>query len=151
MRRWLTALLFAGAATSALGQDGTATFAATLPAAVGDVSRWQLVIGSIETQTERGSYMLYVNPARGALYQLMRYRVELLGSKSPEEKQRGVAERVAFIARPGFPEPMLCWERLGGAAPAWREIAAGTGEYVLEMNVLIRVLVAQRAARAAAP
>ena len=27
-----------------------------------------------------------------------------------------------------------------GAAPAWREIAAGTGEYVLEMNVLMRVL-----------
>jgi hypothetical protein len=151
MRRWLTTLLFVGAATSALGQEGTATFAATLPAAVGDVSRWQQLIGSFETETERGSYMLYVNPARGALYQLMRYRVELLGSKSPEEQQRGVAERVAFIARPGVREPMLCWERRAGAAPAWREIAAGTGEYVLEMNVLMRVLVAQRAARTAAP
>ena len=151
MRRWLTTLLFVGAATSALGQEGTATFAATLPAAVGDVSRWQQLIGSFETETERGSYMLYVNPARGALYQLMRYRVELLGSKSPEEQQRGVAERVAFIARPGVREPMLCWERRAGAAPAWREIAAGTGEYALEMNVLMRVLVAQRAARTAAP
>ena len=41
MGRWLTTLLFVGAATSAPGQDGTATFAATLPGAVGDVSRWQ--------------------------------------------------------------------------------------------------------------
>ncbi|HEY7921547.1 MAG: hypothetical protein ACHP85_23175 [Burkholderiales bacterium] len=151
MGRWLTTLLVVGAATSALGQDGTARFAATLPAAVGDVSRWQLETGSFETQNERGSYMLYVNPARSALYQLMRYRVELLGSRSPQEQQRAVGERLAFIARPGVQEPMLCWERLGGAAPAWREIAAGTGEYVLEMNVLMRVLVAQRAARTAAP
>lgn len=151
MGRWLITLLLVGAATSPPGQDDTATFAATLPGAVGDVSRWQQVIGSFETQTERGSYMLYVNPARSALYQLMRYRVELRSSKSPQEQQRGVAERVAFIARPGVREPMLCWERLAGAAPAWREIAAGTGEYVLEMNVLMRVLVAHRAARPAAP
>ena len=114
---------------------------------MGDVSSWTVVSGSFETDAQRGSYRLYVNPARSALYQLMRYQVELRTPESPEERRRGTAERVAFIPRPGVPEPMLCWERLARAEPAWHEVAAGTPEYVLEMNVLMRVLGAHRAAR----
>ena len=78
----------------------------------------------------------------------MRYRVELLGATSPQEQRRGVAERVAFIRRPGVREPMDCWMRLPGDATEWREVAAGTDEYLLEMGVLMRVLAAHRAAQA---
>jgi hypothetical protein len=147
MWRWLaTGLLLAGAAR-AVDWDGSALFAPTLPEGAGDVSGWEVVAGSFETQTERGAYRFYVNPQRSAMYQLMRYRVELRAPTNLQEQQRGIAERVAFIRRPGSVEPMLCWERLPGDEPAWREVAAGTAAYVLEMNVLIRVLAAHRAAR----
>jgi len=151
MWRWLaTGLLLAGAARAA-DPDGRALFATTLPAGAGDVSGWEIVTGSFETETERGAYRLYVNPQRSAMYQLMRYRVELRLPANAQEQQRGTAERVAFIRRPGVREPMLCWERLPGDAPAWREITAGTDEYLLEMNVLMQVLAAHRAARRALP
>jgi hypothetical protein len=144
---WLaTGLLLAGAA-GAVDPDRSGPFAATLPASIDDVSGWQMVTGSFETGTERGSYRLYVNPARAALYQLMRYRIELVGVMSPQEQRRGGAERVAFIRHPGVREPMVCWERLGGAVPGWREVPADTDEYRLEMGILMRVLNAHRAAR----
>lgn len=146
MWRWLaTGLLLAGAAGAA-DPGASALFATVLPPAVGDVSRWQVVEGRFETPGERGSFAFYVNPERSALYQLMRYRVELL-TPSPEERARGVAERVVFIPRPGVREPMLCWERVEGDEPSWRVVAAGTAPYVLEMAVLIRVLAAQRGGR----
>lgn len=138
-------LLLAGAPGAAL-TDEPAPFAATLPPSVGDVSGWAIEGGEFQTRTEQGSYRLYVNPERSAMYQLMRYRVELRMPASPEEHRRGVAERVAFIRFPGVRVPMDCWERLPGEATQWREVAPGTGEYRLEMGVLMRVLAAHRAA-----
>jgi hypothetical protein len=147
MRGWLTTGLFlVASAAGALAQD-VADFAPTLPPGVADVSAWQVVTGSFETTAVRGSYLFYVNPARSGLYQLMRYRVALRAAATPEEQSRSSAERVAFIPRPEVREPMLCWERTPGDATAWRELAAGTNEYNLEMRVLIRVLAAQRPAR----
>jgi hypothetical protein len=144
-----TGLLLALAARSA-GQGADGRFAPTLPAGVGDVSRWLLVTGEFDASGSRGAYRLYVNPARQAMYQLMRYRVELLGGRTGAEGQRGSAERVAYVRRPGVPEPMLLWERgHAGGPPAWREIGAGTDEYRMELGVLMGVLAAHRAARAA--
>jgi hypothetical protein len=141
-------LLLALAARAA-GQGGDGTFAATLPEGVGDVSRWLLVTGEFDADGSRGAYRLYVNPARQAMYQLMRYRVELLGTRRGGEAQRRSAERVAFVRRPGISEPMLLWESgAPGARPAWREIEAGTDEYRTELGVLMRVLSVHRAARA---
>src|SRR6185436_13127668 len=74
VRRGLATLLLAGAAALA-GAEDAPTFAGNLPTAVGDVSRWQVVTGSFETESARGSYLFYVNPARSGLYQLMRYKV----------------------------------------------------------------------------
>jgi hypothetical protein len=151
MWRWLALGLLVAGASGIPGAEPSSGFAATLPAAVGDVSGWQVVTGSFELPAARGSYELYVNPARSAIYQLMRYRVELLGVATEAERQRGSAERVAFIPRPGAPEPMLCWVRTAGDEPAWRVIAPATPEYLLEMSVLMRTLAVHRAARAAAP
>ena len=151
MWRWLAVgLLLAGAPGAAL-TDESAPFAANLPASVGDVSSWAIESGEFQTGTERGAYRLYVNPQRSALYQLMRYRVELRVATSLQEQRRGIAERVAFIRRPGVREPMGCWILLPGDATAWREVSAGSEEYLLEMNVLMRVLAAHRAAQATSP
>ncbi len=126
-------------------------FAMTLPAAVGDVTGWDVVSGQFETTAERGSYLFYVSPTRKALYQLMRYRVELLNPEGPEERSRSRDERVAFIPRPGVREPMLCWVRLAGAQPGWQAVVPDSPAYILEMRVLIRVLAAHRTARLATP
>lgn len=145
--RLLAALLIVGALRAA-AQGGTGNFAATLPEGIGDTSRWQLVAGDFDTRRARGEYRFYVNPSRPAMFQLMRYRVQLLEGATDEEQRRGGAERVAFIRQPGVREPMALWERgRAGAGPAWLEIAAGTNAYRLEMGVLIRVLGAQGAAR----
>ena len=90
MRRGLATLLLAGAAGLA-GAEDPAGFAGTLPEAVGDVSRWQVVAGSFGTESARGSYLFYVNPARSGLYQLMRYKVELRTASSDEARSRGSA------------------------------------------------------------
>jgi hypothetical protein len=144
-----TCLLLALAAPpAARGADGR--FAARLPEAVGDVASWERITGEFETEAARGSYRFYVNPARRAMYQLMRYRVELLGPRTGAQARRGAAERVAFVPRPGTPEPMLFWARRPpGTTPAWREIGAGTDEYRAEIGVLMEVLGVHRAARAA--
>jgi hypothetical protein len=122
-------------------------FAPTLPAAVGDVSAWEIVTGEFETTGERGSYAFYISPTHRALYRLMRYRIELREPVGPEERRRGRAERVAYVPRPGVREPMLCWERLAGVETSWRVVAPDTPAYALEMRVLIRVLAVHGALR----
>jgi hypothetical protein len=145
MWRWLAAGLLLAGAPGAVLSDESAPFASILPQSVGDVSGWAIESGQFQTGSARGAYRLYVNPQRLALYQLMRYRVELLGATSPQEQRRGIAERVAFIRRPGVREPIDCWMLLPGDATVWRAVSAGTDEYVLEMSVLMRVLAAHRA------
>jgi hypothetical protein len=148
VRLRLAALLLLAGPVLAHGQGWDAAFALVLPEGVGDVTGWQSVTGDFETEAARGAYRFYVNPARAAMYQLMRYRVELLGPAGAP--RRTDAERVAFVRRPGVREPIACWEKQPeGASPAWREIAAGTEEYRVEMGVLMQVLAVHRAARAA--
>ena len=42
------------------------------------MSGWEMVSGEFETAAGRGAYVFHVNPQRQAIYQVMRYRVELL-------------------------------------------------------------------------
>ncbi len=148
-RRLAVGLLLAGAPGAAVS-DEFVPFASILPLRVGDVSGWAIESGQFQTGAARGTYRLYVNPRRMALYQLMRYQVELKDRTSLEEQRRGRAERVAFIRRPGVREPMDCWIRLPGPGSVleWREVAAGSDEYLLEMTVVMQVLAAHRAGRA---
>jgi hypothetical protein len=147
MWRWLAVGLLLAGAPGAAATDESAPFASPLPPSVGDISGWTIVSGEFQSGTARGDYRLYVNPQRQALYQLMRYRVELLVATSPQERGRGGEERVAFIRRPGVREPMNCWTRVPGDGAAWREVSAGTDEYLLEMSVVMHLLAAHRTAR----
>jgi hypothetical protein len=135
------------------GRDVEAPFAAALPEAVVDVSGWETVGGEFETPGARGAYLFHVNPRRQAIYQVMRYRVELLLPASDLQRRRGSDERVAFVRNPGTREPLLCWQRDSERpVPSWRALASGTDEYTLEMGVLMEVLAVHRAAqRAASP
>jgi len=133
-------------AVSSPGQGGSGAFARDLPAAIGDVSGWETIIGDFETDAARGSYLFYVNPRRQAMYQLMRYRVELLDTDSAREDAS--AERVVFIRRPGSREPLLCWRHEPpGTVPEWHQVQTGSDEYKLEMATLMQVLAVHRAIR----
>ena len=71
-------LLIGGSAST---QDVPPTFAAVLPVGVADVSGWEIISGEFETAQARGAYRFHVNPRRRAIYQVMRYRVELLAPR----------------------------------------------------------------------
>jgi len=129
-------------------QDAAAPFAPVLPPGVVDVTGWEIVAGDFETTRARGAYRFYVNPKLQAIYQVMRYQVQLLAPASPLESVRNTAERVVFVRKPGSRQPLLCWEREPpGTVPAWREVQPGTDEYQLEMFMVMRVLQVHRAAR----
>jgi len=129
------------------GQNAAASFSAALPPAVVDVSGWETITGEFETPGARGVYVFHVNPRRQAIYQVMRYQVELLRPTSELQRRRGSDERVAFVRNPGAREPMLCWQRDSEeAVPSWRALTSGTEEYTLEMGVLMRVLAVHRVA-----
>ena len=66
-----------------------------------DVSGWEMVSGEFEMPAARGAYRFHVNPRRQALYQVMRYRVELLAPSNGPERRRRSSERLAFVRRPG--------------------------------------------------
>jgi hypothetical protein len=84
------------------------------------------------------------------MYQLMRYRVEVVG-QSGGELPRATGERLAFVRHPGAPEPILIWSSdATGAGRAWRPVAADTDEYKVELGVLMAVLSVHRAARTGA-
>jgi hypothetical protein len=143
----MVGLLLLGGVT-VRGGDGLAPFAAVLPPGIVDVTGWEVVSGEFETARARGAYRFYVNPRLQAIYQLMRYQVQLLAPASDLERSRSSAERVVFVRRPGSREPLLCWEREPpGSRPAWREVRPGTDEYQLEMAMVMRVLEVHRAAR----
>jgi hypothetical protein len=118
-----------------------ASFGAALPGDVGDVSAWTVVSGDFDTVRVRGAYRFYVNPARQAMYQLMRYDVQLLDPRSDLERDRRPGERVVFAAHPGTAEPLLCWSKeRGPGSRAWLPVPAGTDAYRLEMMTLMQVL-----------
>ena len=151
MRGWLVVGLLLLGSAPASTQDAPPTFAAVLPNGVADVSGWEVVSGEFETARARGAYRFRVNPSRRAIYQLMRYRVQLLYPASELERARRSVERVVFVRRPGEREPLLCWEREPpGTSPAWRVVPPRTDEYKLEMAMVMQVLEVHRAARAGA-
>lgn len=152
MRSWILVGLAALAGLPASGQGLSAPFAAAMPEAVVDVSGWETIDGEFETPVARGAYVFHVNPRLQAIYQVMRYRVELLSPATKLQRRRGSGERVAFVREPGAHEPMLCWERgPTGRVPAWRALEAGTAEYKLEMAVLMQVIAVHRANRVLQP
>ena len=148
MRGWLIVSLLLLGGVEARSHDPHVLFAPALPAGVADVTGWEIVTGDFETMRARGAYRFYVNPKLQAIYQVMRYQVQLLTPTPGLESARSSAERVVFVRKPGSHQPLLCWEREPpGTAPPWREVQPGTDEYKLEMSMVMRVLQVHRAAR----
>jgi hypothetical protein len=102
---------------------------------------WPSLSGELQVVEMSVGYRFYVNPARPALYTVMRYRVR------PPAEGLPPTEKFLWIERPGQAAvPMRCFElqgASGGRPPAWSEIAPGTPEYTQEMQTLRAVLTLQ--------
>lgn len=147
MRRVLSAALLFLAASSLPAGEAGAGFAPTLPPGIADVSGWETVAGQVDSTQVRGGFIFYVNPSFGAIYQVMRYRVQLVAPIGNLEEHRASTERVVYVRHPGLREPLQCWAATSpGTGPTWREIAPGSDEYRMEMFTLTRVLAVHRKA-----
>ena len=148
MRLRLAAVLLLLGALRAAAQGETDAFAPALPDGIEDVSRWQIMTGDFDTLGARGEYRLYVNPARSAMYQLMRYRVR--APRGRNDRRAGTRGRRARGLRPAprIPQPMALWERAPPepARPGSRS-QPGPTRTTWRWESLMRVLGIHRAAR----
>lgn len=134
---WLRALLVLAAS----GVEG-ADFTLAPPYAITGLAGWEVMDGELEPPGLAAGYRFYVNPARPALYTVMRYRVRDEGTRpAPTEK-------FVWVERPGEPVPLRCFELVAPTPPrtdpSWREMRPGTEEYVREMRTVIAVLAARQ-------
>jgi hypothetical protein len=124
-----------------------AHFAATVPLIVPSVEGWERLTGAVELEKPRVAvqYQFYVNPARPAIYEVVRYRVT----------ERGPRRTGDGALVPGGKDPYpttekLQWDRDGrdlrrfecvaskdGADCVWQEMEKGGDDYLREVPVLL--------------
>lgn len=131
----LAVLMLAAAAALPVAQG----FALHLPAGLPDTSGWQKVSGSAELTDSSASvaYEFYVNPARAARYDVIRYRIVGWdgGRGGPPYRP---TERLQWHAGDNDLRRYECMPRAEGCA--WREIERNSAEYHQEVPVIVWVL-----------
>jgi hypothetical protein len=114
-------------------------FTTTLPAGVPDGHGWEKIAGNLELDSPRlrVQYEFYVNPARPALYELVRYRVTLPDG-SPDARDYPPVEKLQWHAHTQLLRRFECDPALDASAPCrWRELARDSGEYKREVLVVL--------------
>jgi len=117
-----------------------AQFSKDVPMAIPSVEGWERITGDLEFARQRVAvqYEFYVNPARPAIYEVVRYRVTDLGPVPRDKVRYPTTEK-------------LQWDRDGrdlrrfecvaspeaGGACAWHEMEKGGAAYVREVPVLL--------------
>lgn len=126
-----------------LGLAGATLLAAPLtsriPAGVpdGEALGWEKITGDVETATERVVYTFYVNPARGAIYELTRYRMTRFVVKDGRRTLAPETEKFVWHAHPGTGQVPLCFAL--GPEGRWKVVLPGTPEYQWEMRTAMQV------------
>lgn len=145
-RRWWRRFHGPAVAAAVLGLAAAAAlpvaqgFALHLPAGLPDISRWQKVSGSaaLTDGSAAVTYEFYVNPARAARYDVIRYRIVGWdgGAGGPPYRP---TERLQWQAGDN---DLRRYECMPGQAEgcAWREIERNSTEYHREMPVILWVL-----------
>jgi hypothetical protein len=134
MRVALLAALVLLLAPSARAAD----FGAPPPRAIAGFADFEQFAGELSSPRLKAGYRFYVDPARGALFTVMRYRVRSReGEGSPTEK-------FVWNELPSRRAPLRCFEWVGpSGGEAWREIGPGGVAYESEMATLRLVLAEQ--------
>lgn len=115
--------------TLALPQGPFAPFTTHLPGAIPALEGWERMTGEAEFEDRAVQYELYVNPRRGYLYEVVRYRVTPRG-------ERPGAEKLHWHAGQAVVRRWACDSPSGGGECQWRELAKGTAEYIDELGVV---------------
>ena len=118
---------------------GVAQFSSKVPVAIPSVQGWERITGDLEVVSPRVDvqYEFYVNPARQAAYEVVRYRVT---DRDPNRK----GNRYPATEK-------LQWDRDGrdvrrfecvasapaGPGCAWEEMEKGSPDYLREVPVLL--------------
>lgn len=118
-----------------------ADFVAPPPRSIVGLATFQVLAGELASPRLNAGYRFYVDPARGALFTVMRYRVRNPGSgDAPTEK-------LVWNERPGQRLPLRCFEWVeASSGGTWQELDPRSVAYSSEMRTLVRVLVEQNRA-----
>jgi len=113
-------------------------FAAEPPLPIARFAAFEVFGGELHSPRLRAGYRFYVDPARAALFSVMRYRLRSNGT--------GVlpTEKFVWNERPGQGVTLRCFEWVeAGGGGSWRELSAGSAAYGQEMQTLRMVLYEQ--------
>lgn len=146
MRRLLLAYSLLLASARPFAGDDLST---DLPAAIPDMSGWEVVTGEIDNARMQANYRFYVNPEREALYQVIHYRVRLFGPTAEAGRRYPPTEKLVWNEKPGRAH-LRCFERVpagSGRGVRWAERAHGTPDYLDEMGMVVQILALHRQAR----
>jgi hypothetical protein len=118
-----------------------ADFTALPPHPIVGFAGFQVFEGELVSPRLKAGYRFYVDPARAALFTVMRYRLRNSGPvESPTEK-------FVWNEKPGQRVPLRCFEWIEATSGGtWREMDLGSAAYVSEMRTLGLVLVEQNRA-----
>ncbi len=112
-----------------------ADFTAPPPHPIAGFATYEVFQGEVASPRLKAGYRFYVDPARGALFKVMRYRLRATHAEPMP------TEKFVWNERPGQGVPLRCFEWTetpeGGA---WRELGAGGADYAREMSTLTLVL-----------
>jgi hypothetical protein len=120
------------------GQIANAPLSSRLPPDVPSrriLAGWERVQGSVQTDAASITYELYVNPARGALYEITHYRIVRGGGDARGLGEERSTEKVVWNEHPGR-QILRVWERSDGR---WEPIDPDTDSYRQEMRVVMQL------------
>lgn len=124
---WLAVLLASRASA--------ADFQAPPPEPIVGLAQWEVLAGELASPRLKAGYRFYVDPRRGALFSVMRYRLRA------EEGVLAPTEKFVWNERPGDRVSLRCFEWIESTgAGSWRELGAGSPAYRQEMQTLLLVL-----------
>lgn len=114
------------------------TFSTSFPAGLPDVAGWERVTGDVQNDRMSLSYLLYVNPVRPGLYEIIRYRLRFLAPTSEQQKTYAPVEKLVWNERAR--SPLRSFERDGRGPSAWRELPYRSRGYLAEMGVVLQLM-----------
>ena len=113
-------------------------FTAEPPLPIARFAAFEVFGGEVDSGRLRAGYRFYVDPARAALFTVMRYRLRANGREAPP------TEKFVWNERPGQGVALRCFEWVEASGPgSWRELSAGSAVYEQEMQTLRLVLFEQ--------
>ena len=117
-----------------------AQFSKTVPSSIPSVQGWERITGDLEFAAPRVAvqYEFYVNPARPAAYEVVRYRVTDRGPDRADKARYPTTEKLQWDRDGRDVRRFECVEKVtGGSECAWHEMEKGGADYLREVPVLL--------------